>query len=111
VPTRNDELLVTQHEILEQWWSTLDDRGIRDALEVEPGDFLSEVFALDLQLHGVHIPDVAVAFDVDGLLRRIVVHVQPIAVSEFLALKRQELNSAGSNAQNSFPSGSASTSH
>jgi hypothetical protein len=101
---------VTQREVLEQWWSTLDDRGRDDALEVEPGDFLSEVFALDLQLHGVHVPDVAVAFDVDGLLRRIVVHVQPLELTDFLALKRQA-NSAGSNAQNSFPSGSARTSH
>ncbi|PRY12860.1 hypothetical protein [Kineococcus rhizosphaerae] len=75
---------MTQTQALEQWWSSLDDRARRDALEVEPGDFLSEALALDLQLYGVHVPDVAVAFDLDGDLRRVVVHVQPRTLTDFL---------------------------
>lgn len=88
VPSRSDEALVTQSDALEHWWSSLDGTGRRDAFELERGDFLSEALALDLQLHGVHVPDVAVAFDVDGLLRRIVVHVQPRELSDFLTLQR-----------------------
>ncbi len=79
---------MTQRELLERWWGSLDGTGRRDVLEVEPGDFLSEALALDLQLYGVHVPDVAVAFDVDGLLRRIVVHVQPRELTDFLTLQR-----------------------
>ncbi|MEZ0491874.1 hypothetical protein AB2L28_06435 [Kineococcus sp. TBRC 1896] len=75
---------MTQRELLERWWGSLDAPGRRDVLGVEPGDFLSEALALDLQLYGVHVPDVAVAFDVDGLLQRIVVHVQPRELTDFL---------------------------
>jgi hypothetical protein len=88
VQPRSDELPVTQTQALEQWWSSLDDRGRRAVLDVEPGDFLPESLALDLQLYGVHVPDVAVAFDVDGDLRRIVVHVQPHDLTEFLTTVR-----------------------
>ncbi|MEZ0165711.1 hypothetical protein AB2L27_13200 [Kineococcus sp. LSe6-4] len=79
---------MTQRELLERWWGSLDPLGRRDVLEVEAGDFLSEALALDLQLYGVHVPDVAVAFDVDGLLRRVVVHVQPRELTDFLTAVR-----------------------
>ncbi|WP_432561251.1 hypothetical protein [Kineococcus sp. SYSU DK003] len=75
---------MTQREALDHWWSSLDAAGRRGVLEVEPGDFLSEALALDLQLYGVHVPDVAVAFDVGGDVRRIVVHVQPRELTTFL---------------------------
>ncbi|GAA0296695.1 hypothetical protein [Kineococcus aurantiacus] len=79
---------MNQTDALARWWASLDARGRRDVLEVEPGDFLSESLALDLQLYGVHVPDVAVAFDVDGDLRRIVVHVQPRGLTDFLSSVR-----------------------
>jgi hypothetical protein len=75
---------VTPYAALGEWWSSLSEGGRRDALEIEPGDFLSEAVALDLALYGVHVPDVAVAWDVDGTARRIVVHVQPQVLTEFL---------------------------
>lgn len=76
---------MTQHEALWEWWSSLTEGRRRDVLEIEPGDFLSEAVALDLALYGVHVPDVAVAYDVDGTARRIVVHVQPRLLTDFLA--------------------------
>ena len=76
---------MTQREALEEWWASLTTPRRREVLEVEPGDFLSEGLALDLQLYGVHVPDVAVAWDVDGEFQRIVVHVQPRTLTDFLA--------------------------
>jgi len=76
---------VTQSQALEEWWTSLTTARRREVLDVEPGDFLSETLALDLQLYGVHVPDVAVAWDVDGDVRRIVVHVQPRTLTDFLA--------------------------
>lgn len=75
---------MTQREALEQWWASLPAHRRREVLEIEPGDFLSEALALDLQFHDVHVPDVAVAYDVDGDLRRTVVHVQPRTLTDFL---------------------------
>ena len=79
---------MTQRELLERWWGSLDGTGRRDVLEVEPGDFLSEALALDLQLYGVHVPDVAVAFDTGDAVARIVVHVQPRELTDFLTAVR-----------------------
>ena len=77
-----------QREALEEWWSSLDPAYRRHVLDIEAGDFLSEAVALDLQLHGVHVPDVAVAWDVDGVVERIVVHVQPREFTDFLSGQR-----------------------
>ena len=77
-----------QREALEEWWSSLDPAYRRHVLDIEAGDFLSEAVALDLQLYGVHVPDVAVAWDVDGVVERIVVHVQPRDFTDFVADRR-----------------------
>ena len=79
---------MTQSEALDEWWSSLDEGLREDVLQIEAGDFLSEVVALDLMLYGVHVPDVAVAWDVDGTAGRIVVHVQPRVLTDFLAAVR-----------------------
>ncbi|WP_432508786.1 hypothetical protein [Kineococcus auxinigenes] len=76
---------MNQTAALEQWWASLEEDRRREALDIEPGDFLSEVVALDLMLYGVHVPDVAVAWDVEGVLARVTVHVQPAVLTEFLA--------------------------
>ncbi|WP_432503158.1 hypothetical protein [Kineococcus arenarius] len=76
---------MNQTAALEEWWASLGEDRRREALAIEPGDFLSEVVALDLMLYGVHVPDVAVAWDVEGVLARVTVHVQPAVLTEFLA--------------------------
>lgn len=76
---------MTQTAALEQWWASLDEARRREALDIEPGDFLAEVVALDLMLYGVHVPDVALAWDLDGLQQRVTVHVQPAVLTEFLS--------------------------
>jgi hypothetical protein len=75
---------VTQREALEEWWASLSAARRCEVLDVAPGDLLGEALAHELQLHGVHVPDVALALDVDGDVRRIVVHVQPRVLTDFL---------------------------
>ncbi|WP_432542182.1 hypothetical protein [Kineococcus sp. SYSU DK002] len=79
---------MTQRELLERWWSTLDAPVRRDVLRVRPGDFLDEAVARDLQRSGVHVPGVALAVDVAGDVRRGVVHVQPRELTDFLVAVR-----------------------
>ena len=76
---------MTQTAALESWWASLDEERRHQALAIEPGSHLPEVVALELAFHGVHVPDVSVAWDVDGVLARLTVHVQPAVLTEFLA--------------------------
>ncbi|WP_337059327.1 hypothetical protein [Kineococcus sp. G2] len=76
---------MNQTAALEQWWASLDEGQRHQARAIAPGDPLPEVVALELMLHGVHVPDVTVVLDVDGLLTRTTVHVQPAALADFLA--------------------------
>ncbi|MGI4896757.1 MAG: hypothetical protein ACRYF3_16750 [Janthinobacterium lividum] len=76
---------MTQNKALAEWWSALDEMQRHQVLEIEPGEFLSQSLALDLQFHGVHVPEVAMGWDFDGLAARIVVNVQPRVLTDFLA--------------------------
>ena len=67
---------------LEQWWSSLDEQGRAEALELHPHDFVPEGLAMELIMFGVRVEDVAVAHH-SGRART-VTFAQPAELTRFL---------------------------
>ncbi|WP_432572551.1 hypothetical protein [Kineococcus sp. SYSU DK005] len=97
-------LNVTRHDALEQWWFDLGPHQRTLALALRPGQHLDAGLAAGLRRYGVAVPRAAVAWDVpgpqgsygpQGPQEAAVVHVQPRALSDFLAEVRSLLTAAG----------------
>jgi len=71
-------------QLVDGWWRGLDSARRRQALALTPGGPLSPDLAAGLRRAGVTVPEVAVGWDVDGVVDRRTVLVQPHRVTAYL---------------------------
>ncbi|WP_369055817.1 hypothetical protein [Kineococcus terrestris] len=76
---------MTQTRALAAWWAGLDEGRRATALDLQPGQHLPADLADTLVQHGVRVPTACVVWDAAGVQLRRTLHVQPGALTDFLA--------------------------